>query len=283
VLQKEEQIIQFLQGNAAQLAPTLSSSQFFPGKNWNQVFSLLVSELYAGTNDQVLNEIERFLGSQIDLTFVHLLRQQHVDKQSLNQQVMGVMKEILEKPESRRVFTGPFTALKHRVVNRYIEEIFTRKSYVHFELTKVQRLRLGKEEVAFFVDTTMLLRPAIHLVSSAGTGRADRATGMVQPSFAEKAVPMLERKIKVLPEPVLKSAVNANVSFHDNRFVEATSRLAAILSALGKQLQPNIRVDRGADSPNKSWFNVARRNYRYYGFDVKMLDELYKIAAENFW
>lgn len=283
VLQKEEQIIQFLQVNAAQLAPTLTTPQFFPNKNWNQVFSFLVSALYESTNDQVVKQVEWFLTNQIDLTFVHLLRQQQSNKQQINLQILETMKELLGIPESRRVFTGPFTALKNRVAERYLEEIFNRKSYVHFELTKVQRLRMGQGEITAFVNTTMLLKPTIHLVSSGSSGRADRATGMVQPSFAEKAVSMLERRVKVLPEPVLKSAVNANISFHDNRFVEATSRLAAIFSALGKQMQPNIRVDRGADSPDKSWFNVARRNYKYYGFDVKMLDELYKIAAENFW
>jgi hypothetical protein len=42
-------------------------------------------------------------------------------------------------------------------------------------------------------------------------------------------------------------------------------------------------VDRGADSPDKSWFNVSRRNARWRGLDVSMLDELYTIAAENGW
>jgi hypothetical protein len=42
-------------------------------------------------------------------------------------------------------------------------------------------------------------------------------------------------------------------------------------------------VDRGANGPDSSWFSVARRNYKYYGFDIKMLDELYRIAADNGW
>jgi hypothetical protein len=42
-------------------------------------------------------------------------------------------------------------------------------------------------------------------------------------------------------------------------------------------------VDRGADTPDKSWFSIARRNFKFYGYDVKMIDEFYKIAAENGW
>jgi hypothetical protein len=50
-----------------------------------------------------------------------------------------------------------------------------------------------------------------------------------------------------------------------------------------KHYKPYTKVDRGAETPDKSWFNIARRNYKYYGFDIKMLDEFYKIAAENNW
>ena len=57
-LQQEEQIIQFLHGNAAQLAPTLSSSQFFPGKNWNQIFSLLINTLYQVTDSHLVPDIQ---------------------------------------------------------------------------------------------------------------------------------------------------------------------------------------------------------------------------------
>ena len=82
---------------------------------------------------------------------------------------------------------------------------------------------------------------------------------------------------------MLKSAVDANVSFNEHHVLEATARLSAIFSARARNYQPDLKVDRGADSPDKSWLNVARRNYKFYGFDVKMLDELYKIAAENMW
>ncbi|MFW5718164.1 MAG: hypothetical protein ACOC0E_12050, partial [Spirochaetota bacterium] len=79
------------------------------------------------------------------------------------------------------------------------------------------------------------------------------------------------------------SGVNANVSYVENRFIEATARLAAVFSARARSYQPNVDVDRGADSPDKSWLSVARRNYRFYGFDLKLLDELYSIATENGW
>jgi hypothetical protein len=283
LLQQEEQIIQFLHVNAAQLAPTLSSNQFFPGKNWNQIFGLLVQQLMVVIDRSLFADLERILTERMKYTFVQLLRQQQADSDVIAKQLLAFMKKLLQKSEARRAFTGPYTALHFGLSDRYIEEIFARKTYIHFELTKVQRLRMGQDEVRNFVDMTILLKPAVLYITAPAQSQQDRATGMVQNQFAEKVMGVLAKELKVLPEPVLKSAVHASVSFNDNRFIEATSRIAAVISARSRNYQAGIKVDRGADSPDKSWLSTARRNYKFYGFDIKLLDELYKIAAENVW
>ena len=65
--------------------------------------------------------------------------------------------------------------------------------------------------------------------------------------------------------------------------LEAIPRLTAILALRGRSLAPAMVVDRGADSPDKSWFNITRRNAAWRGLDPRMLDELYSVAAENIW
>ena len=142
---------------------------------------------------------------------------------------------------------------------------------------------MDKEEIGHFLDLNLLLKPVVYLISSGGQALRDRATGMVRNQFAEKACDVLKKDLRSVPEAVLKSIVHASVSFNDNRFIEATARLTSILSTRARNYHPNIEVDRGADSPDKSWLSTARRNYRFYGFDVKMLEEMYKIAAENTW
>jgi hypothetical protein len=282
-LQREEQIIQFLHVNSAQLAPTLSSSQFFPGKNWNQIFALLISSLAGVINRDLFADLRDIVYSRLDYSFFQLLRQQQTDRQMIADQLFQLTEKLVNKSEARRAFTGAYTALHFNLSDRYLSEIFQRKSYIHFELTKVQRLRMGKEEAQNFVDLTLLLKPVIYLISTGGQSQQDRATGMVQNQFAEKVLGPLKKELTMVPEQVLQSAVHASVSFNENRFLEATSRVAAVLGARGRNFQANIKVDRGADTPDKSWFNTARRNYKFYGFDIKVLDELYQIAAENLW
>lgn len=282
-LQREEQIIQFLQANAAQLAPTLSAPQFFGGEGWNQIFSRLVTALYTRTNELLIPEIKSIVHDKIKLTFVPFLRQQTVSDQKVADQLEGFVGNVVKKPEARRAFTGPHAAIMFEVLPKYLEEVFRRKSYIHFELTKVQRLKMDKEAVKHLVSTTLLLRPSIGLLSSDLPRGGERYAGIVQSTFAEKATQLMAKQLPLMPEQVLRSAANSSLSFGDNRFIEATSRIAAIFAARCRNYNPHVKVDRGADTPDKSWLSTARRNYKFYGFDIKMLDEFYQIAAENGW
>lgn len=283
VLQREEHIHQFLRSNAPQLGPTLASNQFFPGKNWQQIVSLLYAALHEATDKHLVPDIDRMVREQIAFTFVHLLHERRVDTAKLVAQVSALIQKLLSRVEFRRAMVGPYTALRYNVIDRYLDEVFNRKKYVHFELTKVQRLRLGKDEIRQYVQLNILLKPTIAMITLPVQNQRQYQAGIVQHQFADKVLRLLKKELQTLPEPVLKSAVDANVSFNEHHFLEATARLSAIFSARARNYQPDLKVDRGADSPDKSWLNVARRNYKFYGFDVKMLDELYKIAAENMW
>ena len=283
ILQKEEQIIQFLHTNAAQLAPTLASPQLVPGKNWNQILSFLIGALQATANVELHRDIQSILHDRLSFTFLSFLQQQQTQEAKIREQVADLLEELMGKTEGRRTFTGAYAAIKFNIADRYLTEVFGRKKYIHFELTKVQRLRMSKDEVRHYVDFTLLLRPSITLLGTGSDRQQERASGIVQGQFADKVFETLRKRLSAVPEQALRNVVNSCISFNENRFIEATARLATILAARARNYHPHMRVDRGADTPDKSWFAISRKNYKFYGFDVKMLDELYKIAAENMW
>ncbi|MFP4382623.1 MAG: hypothetical protein ACLFST_01725 [Spirochaetia bacterium] len=284
VLQKEEQILQFLKENARQLYPTLSSPAFFPGKDWNTIYGILRKALFGVIDTVLYKDLNRILSERIRFAFFTFIDNRDVREQTIKEQLLAFLSVLLNRPDARRDFTGPFTALQNRFAEKYLNEVFTRKSYVHFELTKVQRLRMGREEIRNFVEVTLLLKPALHLLGpDAWQSRQDPSAGMVQHQFADKVLAVLNQKLNLFPEAVLRSGVDASVSFIDNRFIEATSRIGAVLGSRCRSFRPDIKVDRGADTPDKSWFSIARLNYKYYGFDIKLLDEFYQIAAEKGW
>jgi hypothetical protein len=229
----------------------------------------------------LLPGLRRIVFDQIDFSFVSLLGGSAAARDRISDQVYETLTELLKRRATRRALTGPYTATNYRIATPYIDRVFARKSYIHFELTKVQRLRMGRDEVKSLVEATVLLKPVVHL--SGSHSEADNVSGLVPAQFAERAFQSVSSQLSLLPEQVVRTALNASVSFTEHRFVEATSRLAAIFGGRGRDYRPDIRVDRGADTPDKSWLSIARRNHKFYGFDVKMLDELYSIAAENGW
>jgi hypothetical protein len=283
-LVKEEQIIQFLHSNAGQLFPTLSSGQFFADRKWTEILNLLVRTLQAETNTGFLPRLEEMVARKLDFTFVSFLQSQRPPTTACEAEMLELLKRLLEKPEARRAFAAPFDAVFYGFVDRYLNSVYELKQYIYFELTKIQRLRMSKEEVKNMVKATLLLKPGIHLLTVGSTQRDRQATpGAVQPQFAEKARSALRHQLKLLPDALLSSAVNSNVSFLENRRIEATARLATLFAARTTKYRPLPKIDRGASSADKSWFSIARRNHKFYGFDINMLDELYKIAAENGW
>ena len=282
-LQKEDQILQFLELNGQQLYATLAAS-VFPGMAWSDMYQRLVEALMAIVDSMIEPELGNMVRTRFDQQFLtHLLTPQVPNVESYCSETLEFLKRILRKNEVRRDFTGPFTAAMFKLTDRYLSTSFERRTYVFVELTKVQKLRMGSEEIKSLVLNSLLLKSSVYLLVTQDPGSAREDSPVVQGQLVSRAYQTLSTQLRHIPASVLEFALASNTSFIDNPRLAAVSRVAAIFAARGKMYKPMARRDRGADTPDKSWFNIARRNYRYYGFDIKMLDEFYNIAADSGW
>ena len=280
-LQKEDQIMSFMELNTEQLKPTLSSNAFFPGKTWFYIHNLLVQTLRILIDESLIPGVQRQLYEKIDFRFILILRQQNWPQEKVKEEVFNFIKKIITSPEGRKDFSGSYNAISRQIVEKYINCIFDNHSYIHFELTKVQRLKMSKEEIKDMINTSLLLRSAIYVFSS--TMNKDSSSGIITQSFAEKVEESLVKEIPSLPDALIKSSIRSNLSFEDHKYLQATARITSIINSMARSLKTDMKVDRGASSPEKSWLSIARKNYKYFGWDIKMLDELYRFSAENNW
>lgn len=281
-LQKEEQILQFLNANSHQLYPTLSSANFFPGMEWQQIWGFLHQALTKSTDAVLVPLLRRTVQEQLDLSYISFMRQQAVGQDKVKEALFQFLAHSLSHYETRRELIGSLNAILFKGDEKYIDQVYLRKEYIHFELTKVQRLKMSKEEVKYLIRTCLLLRPAVFSLF-ASSGNSDRHAGLLPAQSADRVLEAMTQRLKLIPDQIHRSTVNSTVSFLENRFIEATARMTAILSAMYRSYRGNITVDRGADTQDKSWISTARRNFKFFGYDIKLLDELYKIAAENGW
>jgi len=283
-LQKEEQIISFLDINERQLYPTLTSEQFFPGSSWKEIRGLIIGELLKITDESFQAYLRRFVLEQLDLGFIAFLGVKKPPLEDMKTNLLHLTAQVAHKAAGRRALTGSFNALAYRLSEKYIESIFSSRNYIRFEIEKVQRLRMSKEEVKNLVKASLLIAPAVYLLSPDKSGSNNTKTrGTIERRAALSVIDTLLTHLPNYPREVLKSGVESNLSFLDYSDLLTTSRITTLFSHLAYDYKPDMLVDRGASSPEKSWFNVARKNYRYFGYDIKMVDELYKIAAENGW
>jgi len=283
-LQVEDQLLQFLNVNGAKLYPTLSSPAFFQGKNAQAIFQILYKALKEMTNEQIDSEIDGWISGNINLGFLR-----HFDYQKditlLREGMRSLMVKIKDHDLSRRNLTGPFTAISSGILDRYLVKAIERQRYIAFEIRKIQRLKMTPEEMSNFVKFTTLFRPAVTLfiADKQGESGAFQSAGIITPAYGEKVKSNLRSFIPVAPPQLIDSMVNSWISFQENNRLEASSRLAAIFSQRALTYRENQKVDRGAETSDKSWFGISRRNYKYMGFDLDMVVELYTISAENGW
>ena len=282
-LQKEEQLCQFLEANSAVLEPTLRSPAFFPKLPWPRILVLLEIALTEISNETLPSLINETLENSMRFTFIEHMLREEVRVKSAKYQLEDFLKQMLGKPNSRKELTGPLMGVGSGLVDRYVEKIFSRQRYVSFELRKVQRLKISTDEIADMIKAAMLIRPAVRYFPHESSLSSRQHLLIISPGFALKILEELTKSVSLMPKSVLRSAVNSMLSFQDNPHTEGTARLVALFSHRSKYLKPDITADRGAESSDKSWFSIARKNYKIYGFDLDMLVELQSIAAENGW
>jgi len=283
-LQKEEQIIQFLHVNGNKLYPTLSSPAFFPGRNLIEVNNILLTSLFEITDSQFIPELRTIIYEKLNYSFFSFLGSGNLNEEGIRFQLFKFLEKMVKRPIIRRSLTGPHRAITSGLPGKYLTPVFERRKYVLFELTKVQRLKMAQSDMQNLIALSLLLKPAVHLMEAPGkaNGRSSNSS-MIQTHYIQKMIEGLKKELSMIPESVILSGINSNLSFQENKNIEATARVSSLFASMGVNYRPYMKVDRGAVSADSSWFNIARKNFRFNGFDKDMLSELYNISVENGW
>ena len=283
-LQKEEQALRFLRTNEQQLQPLLASMGLASPAGWRETVEALTQEMRAYADRLLEAEFARAIEGRLTFAFSPALAGGRQPPEKAREELTAMIHRVANHPVGRRALTGSLSAVLSDLTDKYIPLIWERRKYSYVEVTRVQRLGLKAEECADLLRLLLLVRPAayLHVAPGAEAGKDSGLTTVQEPALL-RALPALTAQLSSLPAQAVRFALRSALPFPAAQGLEAVSRLAAVFAHRGRGLAPSLVVDRGADSPDKSWFNVARRNARWHGLDPRMLDELYTVAAENGW
>ncbi len=292
ILIVEENIIQFYVKNTQALLATFTSPHYFPNLTSRESEELFQKVLFEEIDKTLIPELENIIKNKINLNFLSKITNYQSSIASIQNEIINIIKKIIKRFEIRRNLNSFFKLINNNLIDKYISVIFENKGYISREINIVERLKLSPEMV------TELIKMII-IVSLIGNVRNDISDLSLQDKLSSKPLRAGSNEMQkefylklmrqfltsntLLNEDLLDKFVLFHLHFDEYKLIPATSRFARILFYLGKNYNPRMKIDKGADAYEKSWFQSQKNNFRYFGFDIDMLNELYRISAEKYW
>jgi len=291
ILNAEQLIINFVSKNLAVLKQTLTSAQFFPDLSIEDTLQLLLSAL----RDKVLDETKPELYKYIETINFNALNSVEgsdtIAQEFLKEKFIQFLDVILTHKEVRHHSNCILNIFKYGIIEKYIKEIFTRREFIFNELVKVQKNNIEEEDYVNYLRTLMLIKNAAYIkvpfTGAAETKNLNITDIQKVPKLYDKFFSLIEdnviKSIPGLNKKIIRMALKANCKQENTELEDASARFLYIMSSRFQDYKHFDKIDRGAETPDKSWFNIAKKNFESQGYDKRMIDELYKVSADNNW
>jgi len=287
----ERLIMNFIATNTPALRKTFKNPQFFPRLEWQEVIELIFTDLYNRISGDVLPQFNRFIDTS-DLSFFDRLSGTGVVADTHRRTRLHEFVQMLFKDRNVRFLMQPVDAIfRYDAIDRYLTAIFRRRDYIYNELVRVQGINLDAGDYIKLAKVAVLIRSAAGYRFKKGDGSG--ATGLILDevpgnrkslaAFSESLTGSLLPLLPGIPAQVINIAVRSNLPAGMTGNEEALARFIFILCSMFRTYRHFDKIDRGADTPEKSWFGAARRNYNESGYDKRLIEGLYMIAGDNNW
>ena len=275
-LQKEEQLNLFLQVNESKLSNSFQSENFFPDRSWHETRELIQQSITDCANKSLWPMMRSVLENNLDLSFISRMESANSVTTRLQKSMSDFVERLIVDSKAHRELASPFNCLSLSLVEKYMHRAFKIRKYINFEFCRLGKQDVNYEDIINSIKSAMLIRPAIYMFGNS-------AQGLISPSFSRQVIKKTADILNGFPENHVQDAIESALPFQDNPHMASVSRMVAIFSHRCRNMKSNEKVHRGAESSDKSWFSIARKNYKFHGFDLDMLVELHSIATNNGW
>jgi hypothetical protein len=291
LLAGEKMIADFIAQNLPRLKVTFKNSRFFPHLELNQVLELISENLYSRVSGVILPIINEFVNNT-DFTFMDKFSDTGtISDKFRRERLYDLVQMIFSNRDSRFNMIGTANIFKYSVIEKYMEEIFKRRGYIYDELAGVKSFNLELSEYIILLKTMLLIRNTVYMKLPLNSSSSDTKISVndigdesqiilfYTNSMVEYMIPLLPGIPEKFVRLAVKSAFRADLLDQD----EPIAKLIFILNSRFKNYKHIAKTDRGAESADKSWFDIAGKNAGHFGYDRQILGALYIIAGDNNW
>jgi len=284
---KENQILMFLKENQAQLQKIFAQQDYFPQLSWDEAVRLLLNELV----EKLLATIDPAIGKICNSVLSSDLLNSFVERPEIDpEKFKNFLVEQMRVKSLRDQLLSAIQIISLKYYDNYLPIAIERRKYTYNELVRHDHLSVDTPLLPSFFALVTLFRPMFYqeLVYKRDSGtKTSMAKSVNDKSMFEPLMKSLKveiyNKVGMIPDFIINAAVHSNLPIPNDIDVLGTGKLIAIMAARSADYIPTDARDRGAESPDKSWFQINRRNAKLYGLDGDMIDELYQISGEQGW
>lgn len=276
----EQQIITFIKTNLPKLEVSFTKPEFFPNLPPKETIAYIVSTLQKRVVDLSLNFFKKVINSEIDLSVLRKVRKRPVNEELLKEKIISLLEEMLLDPITRLQLKPVYYILQTKYIDKIINLLFDRKAFTYNELVRVQKCYIEAGEYISYLKILLLFSQFPNFQKENKKILINAATNEEKVQICSNSSKILARKIPEIDIIEFKLAVDSNLPENLLEIWEASSRLLFILLHRFNEYDPNFKSEKGAETPDKSWFGVARKIAKDFGYNKGIIDELFLIANE---
>jgi len=290
IVKKENQILSFIKENSEPLKTALSGPDYFPDLSFEEIIKLMYAEL----TDKIITALEprmdAILNAALDPALIAFFRSEGIVLQIDAAKLRNLIISTMQTKAMRDHYTHTFEALSYRLFERYTPIILNQHKVIYFEMIRRDRLNMDSSIVCSLLNLISLFRPLYHwkfprniagqqqLLNIAAVSKDAR----MYESMLKELGHIMQQEAGSVPDLILRNAMDSWLDANE-KTLSGLSRYVSIMMNRAAEYDPMQKHDRGAETPDKSWFNINRRSARYYGYDARFLEELYQIAGGEGW
>lgn len=276
----EQQIITFIKTNLPKLEISFTKPEFFPDLPPKETIAYIIATLQKKVVEQSSNFFKKVINTEIDFSVLRKVRKRPVNEEQLKNKFIELIDEMISDPICRLQMKPVYYILELKYINKIIDLLFERKAFTYNELVRVQKCYIEANEYINYLKILLLLSQFPNYSKENKKILINASTNEEKAQICTNSAKILVRKIPEIDITECKLAVDSNLPENLLEIWEASSRLLFILLHRFNDYDPNLKVEKGAETPDKSWYGVARKVAKDFGYSKGIVDELFLIANE---
>ncbi len=276
----EQQIVQFIKSNLPKLEISFTKPEFFPDIPPKQTIEYIFSTLQKRVIDSSLGFFKKIINSEIDFSVLRKVRKRPVDEERIKEKITELIGDMISDQECRVQMKTIYYIFEQKYINKVISLLFERKAFTYNELVRVQKCYIEEEEYINYLKILLLLSQYPNYSKENKKLLINSSTNEEKVQICLSSSKNLIRRIPEIDLLDAKLAVDSNLPENLLEIWEASSRFLYILLHRFADFEPNVKYEKGAETPDKSWYGIAKKISKDFGYNRGIVDELFLIANE---